>query len=48
MERYFSTGQSPQWAVAPMKEEEKEEEKGVDYDEIQYIITHITRVEFSL
>jgi len=26
MERYCSTGQSPQRAVAPMKEEEEEEE----------------------
>jgi hypothetical protein len=24
MERYFSTGQSPQWAVAPMEDEEEE------------------------
>jgi len=24
MERYCSTGQSPQWAVAPMEEEEEE------------------------
>jgi len=29
MERYCSTGQSPQWAVAPMKEEEEEEGKKV-------------------
>jgi hypothetical protein len=28
MERYCSTGQSPQQAVVPMEEEEKEEEKG--------------------
>jgi len=27
MERYCSTGQSPQWAVAPMEEEEVEEEE---------------------
>jgi len=27
MERYCSTGQSPQWAVAPTEEEEEEEEK---------------------
>jgi len=26
MERYCSTGQSPQWAVAPTEEEEEEEE----------------------
>jgi hypothetical protein len=29
MEGYFSTGQSPQWAVVPMEEEEEEE---VDVD----------------
>jgi hypothetical protein len=27
MERYFSTGQSPQRAVAPTEEEEEEEEE---------------------
>jgi hypothetical protein len=26
MEGYCSTGQSPQWAVVPVKEEEEEEE----------------------
>ena len=26
MERHCSTGQSPQWAVVPMEEEEEEEE----------------------
>jgi len=25
MEGHFSTGQSPQWAVVPMEEEEEEE-----------------------
>jgi len=25
MEGYFSTGQSPKWAVVPMEEEEEEE-----------------------
>ena len=27
MEGHFSTGQSPQWVVVPMKEEEDEEEE---------------------
>jgi len=27
MERYCSTGQSPQWTVVPMEEEEEEEEE---------------------
>jgi hypothetical protein len=27
MEGYFSTGQSPQWAVVPVEEEEEEEEE---------------------
>ena len=27
MEGHYSTGQSPQWAVVPMKEEEEEEEE---------------------
>ena len=27
MEGYFSTGQSPQWAVVSMEEEEEEEEE---------------------
>jgi hypothetical protein len=27
MEGYFSTGQSPQWAVVPVEEEEGEEEE---------------------
>jgi len=27
MERHFSTGQRPQWAVGPMEEEEEEEEE---------------------
>jgi hypothetical protein len=27
MERYCSTGQNPQWAVAPTAEEEEEEEE---------------------
>jgi len=29
MERHFSTGQSPQWAVVPMEEEEEEEEEEI-------------------
>jgi hypothetical protein len=43
MEKYCSTGQSPQRAVAPTEEEEEEEEEGVDYYEIQYINTHINK-----
>jgi hypothetical protein len=31
MEGYYSTGQSPQWAVVPLEEEEEEEEVGVYY-----------------
>jgi len=27
MEGHFSTGQSPQWALVPMKDEEEEEEE---------------------
>jgi hypothetical protein len=30
MERYCSTGQSPQWAVVPVEEEEEEEEEEED------------------
>jgi hypothetical protein len=31
MDRYFSTGQSPQRAVAPTEEVEEEEVKGADF-----------------
>ena len=34
MERHFSTGQRPQWAVGPMEEEEEEEE-----EEFRFIIS---------
>jgi hypothetical protein len=30
MEGYCSTGQSPQWAVVPVKEEEEEEEEVIN------------------
>jgi len=31
MEGYFSAGQSPQWAVVPMEEEEEGEEEDLIY-----------------
>jgi len=40
MERYWSTGQSPQWAVAPREEEEekkKKEEEEVSLPNIRYL-----------
>jgi len=33
MEGHYSTGQSPQWAVVPMKEEEEEEEEEDEEEE---------------
>ena len=39
MERYFSTGQSPQRAVAPTEEEEEEEEEEGNFYDIHSIVS---------
>jgi hypothetical protein len=48
IEGFFSTGQSPQWAVVPVEEEEEEEEEEEDYYNILlnlkkyfYILVHV-------
>ena len=33
MERHFSTGLSPQWAVVPMEEEEEDDEEEEEEEE---------------
>jgi len=43
MERYFSTGQSPQRAVAPTEEEEEEEDKEEEEEEFPWQNKHSTR-----
>jgi hypothetical protein len=38
MEGYGSTGQSPQWAVVPVEEEEEHIEKCIQWDTISFYI----------
>jgi hypothetical protein len=38
MEEYFLTGQSPQWAVTPMEEEEEEDDINVPCRFIESVI----------